>query len=54
MSRGAETRKDAARRFVGRSIVVLAFFALAASTLVARAVHLQVLNKDFLNEQAGT
>ena len=54
MSRGAETKKDAARRFVGRSVVVLACFAFAATTLVARAVHLQVLNKDFLNEQADT
>jgi cell division protein FtsI (penicillin-binding protein 3) len=29
-------------------------FVLAAGTLVARAVHLQVFNKDFLNEQADT
>lgn len=54
MSRGAETRKDAARRFVGRSVFVLACFAFAATVLLARAVHLQVLNKDFLNAQADT
>ncbi len=30
------------------------FFALAASSLVARAVHLQVLNKEFLNQQADS
>jgi len=29
-------------------------FALVATTLVARAVHLQVLDKDFLNKQADT
>ncbi|MDH3613602.1 MAG: penicillin-binding transpeptidase domain-containing protein, partial [Gammaproteobacteria bacterium] len=29
-------------------------FALVASSLVARAVYLQVLNKDFLNQQADT
>ncbi len=32
----------------------MAFFALVASSLVARAVHLQVLDKDFLNQQADT
>jgi cell division protein FtsI (penicillin-binding protein 3) len=30
----------------------MAFFALVASSLVARAIHLQVLDKDFLNHQA--
>lgn len=54
MSRGAETKKDCAKRFVSRSVVVLVFFGFAASSLLARAVHLQVLNKDFLNEQADT
>jgi cell division protein FtsI (penicillin-binding protein 3) len=33
---------------------VLAFFVLVASSLLARAVHLQVLNKDFLNEQGDS
>jgi cell division protein FtsI (penicillin-binding protein 3) len=34
--------------------LVIAFFVLAAVSLIARAVHLQVLNKDFLNQQADT
>ncbi len=34
--------------------LVLAFFVLVAASLVARAVHLQVLDKDFLNQQADT
>ncbi len=54
MRRGAETKQKAARRFKGRVTLVLAFFALVASTLVARAVHLQVLDKEFLNRQADT
>ncbi len=54
MTRGAETKKRTARRFKGRVTLVLAFFALLASTLVARAVHLQVLDKEFLNQQADT
>jgi len=52
MTRGAETKQKTARRFVGRVTLVMAFFALVASSLVARAVHLQVLDKDFLNHQA--
>lgn len=54
MSRGAETKQQTARRFVGRVALVLTFFVLAASSLVARAVYLQVLDKDFLNRQADT
>ncbi|MEQ8207893.1 MAG: penicillin-binding transpeptidase domain-containing protein [Woeseia sp.] len=54
MSRGAETKQQTARRFVGRTILVGTFFVLAAGSLVARAVHLQVFNKEFLNEQADT
>ncbi len=54
MTRGAETKQQTARRFVGRAALVLAFFALAATSLLARAVHLQVLNKDFLNQQADS
>jgi len=54
MKRGAESKRLSAGRFVGRSAVVLAFFLLAASSLVARAVHLQVFNKEFLNRQADT
>ncbi|MEJ2127285.1 MAG: penicillin-binding transpeptidase domain-containing protein [Woeseiaceae bacterium] len=54
MTRGAETKQQTARRFVGRLTLVGAFFALIAFSLVARAVHLQVFNKDFLNQQADT
>jgi cell division protein FtsI (penicillin-binding protein 3) len=54
MTRGAKTKQQTARRFVGRLTLVMAFFALVASSLVARAVHLQVLDKDFLNQQADT
>jgi len=54
MRRGAETRQQTARRFTARLALVTAFFALSALALVARAVQLQVFNKDFLNEQADT
>ena len=54
MTRGAETKTQTARRFVGRVSVVIVFFVLAATSLVARAIHLQVLDKDFLNQQADT
>ena len=54
MTRGAETKSQTARRFVGRVTLLSLSFALVATTLVARAVHLQVLDKDFLNKQADT
>ena len=54
MTRGAETKQQSARRFTGRVTLVTALFALVASSLVARAVYLQVLDKDFLNQQADT
>ena len=54
MKRGAETRQQTARRFAGRLTLVGVFFSLLAVSLVARAVHLQVFNKDFLNHQADT
>ncbi len=54
MRRGAETKQQSARRFVGRLTLVGVFFSLVAVSLVARAVHLQVFNKDFLNQQADT
>ena len=54
MRRGAETKQQAARRFVGRLALIGVFFSLLAVSLVARAVHLQVFNKDFLNQQADT
>lgn len=54
MSRGAETKQRTAGRFVARVALVLVFFGVVATSLLARAVHLQVLNKDFLNQQADT
>jgi len=54
MTRGAETKQKTARRFVGRVTLVMGVFALVASSLVARAIYLQVLDKDFLNQQADT
>jgi len=54
MSRGAETKQKNARQFAGRVTLVIAFFALAALSLFARSVQLQVLNKDFLNRQADS
>ena len=54
MRRGAETKQQAARRFVGRLTLIGVFFSLVAVSLVARAVHLQVFNRDFLNQQADT
>jgi len=54
MKRGAETKQQTARRFAGRLTLVGVFFSLLAVSLIARAVHLQVFNKDFLNHQADT
>lgn len=54
MSRGAETKQQTVRRFTGRLSLVIAFFVLSGSALLARAVHLQVFNKDFLNHQADS
>ncbi len=54
MTRGAETKTQTAKRFVGRVTLVLVFFSLIAVALAARAVHLQVFNKEFLNQQADT
>ena len=54
MTRGAETKQQTARRFAGRLTLVGVFFSLLAVSLVARAVHLQVFNKDFLNQQADS
>jgi cell division protein FtsI (penicillin-binding protein 3) len=50
--RGAETREQAHRRFALRAGVVTACFAVAAGALVARAVQLQVFNREFLNQEA--
>jgi cell division protein FtsI (penicillin-binding protein 3) len=54
MTRGAETKTQATKRFVGRVTLVLVSFSLIAGALAARAVHLQVLNREFLNQQADT
>ncbi len=54
MTRGAETKTRTAKRFVGRVTLVLASFSLIAAALAARAVQLQVLNTEFLNQQADT
>ena len=54
MTRGAETKNQTAKRFVGRVTLVTVFFTLVAFSLVARAVHLQVFNTEFLNQQADT
>jgi cell division protein FtsI (penicillin-binding protein 3) len=54
MSRGAKTKLQTARTFSGRVSLVIAFFVIAASALVARAVHLQVFNTEFLNLQADS
>ena len=54
MSRGAETKQQTARRFTGRVSLIIVFFVMVAVSLVARAVYLQVFNKDFLNHQADT
>jgi cell division protein FtsI (penicillin-binding protein 3) len=54
MSRGAKTKQQASRTFTGRVSLVIAFFVFAASALAARAVHLQVFNKEFLNHQADS
>ncbi len=52
MTRGAETKTQTAKRFVGRVTLVSVFFGLAATSLVARAVHLQVFNTEFLTQEA--
>ncbi len=52
MSRGAETKAQSERRFTWRVTIVAGLLLMAAGSLLARAVYLQVLNKDFLNQQA--
>ena len=52
MTRCAETKQHSAMRFAGRVTLIGVFFFLVAASLVARAVQLQVFNKDFLNQQA--
>ncbi len=54
MTRRQKKSQQSARKFTGRLSLVIVFFALAGTALMARAVHLQVFNKDFLNKQADT
>ena len=54
MRRGAETKQQTANRFARRSTIVVVLFACVACSLFARAVYLQVLDKEFLNRQADT
>ncbi|HLU06365.1 MAG TPA: penicillin-binding protein 2 [Woeseiaceae bacterium] len=54
MKRKAVDRHQGAGPFIGRSVVVLSFFVLVGSSLLARAVHLQVFNTEFLNQQADS
>ncbi len=54
MRRGAETKQHTARRFAARVMLVTGFFGVLAASLVARAVYLQVLDTDFLNQQADS
>lgn len=54
MNRLAESKQQTARRFTGRVLLIIVFFAAVTASLVARAVQLQVFNRDFLNRQADT
>ena len=54
MRRGAETKEQVARQFVARATLVAVFFSLMVVSLAARAVHLQVFNRDFLNREGDT
>ncbi len=52
MTRASQKSMQSARRFTGRLMPIIAFFVLFSGVLFARAVHLQVFNKEFLNQQA--
>ncbi len=54
MTRGAETKKRTVRRITNRLVAVMIFFLFMSGCLIVRAVQLQVLDKDFLNQQADT
>ena len=54
MTRGAETKTQTARRLKGRVTLVGTLFAAVAVTLIARAVHLQVFNTEFLTQEADS
>lgn len=53
MSTGDRLQKSAYHSFIWRLWTVSAVLLLAGGALVARAVHLQVFNTDFLNKQAA-
>ncbi|MEM8983577.1 MAG: penicillin-binding transpeptidase domain-containing protein [Pseudomonadota bacterium] len=52
MIRRKQRREANARRFRHRSIVVIAFFVALSAMLIGRAAHLQVLQHDFLVDEA--
>ncbi|MDJ0760248.1 MAG: penicillin-binding transpeptidase domain-containing protein [Woeseiaceae bacterium] len=54
MTRGAQTKDQVARSFKGRVMLLMFVFAATGVALAGRAVHLQVLSKDFLNDQADS
>jgi cell division protein FtsI (penicillin-binding protein 3) len=54
MKRGAETKHQVAGRFARRAVLIMVFFAVAVTSLIARAVHLQVFNTEFLTRQADS
>jgi cell division protein FtsI (penicillin-binding protein 3) len=54
MKRGAETKHQVAGRFTRRAVLIMVFFAIAVASLIARAVHLQVFNTEFLTQQADS
>ena len=54
MKRGAETKHQVAGRFARRAVLIMVFFAIAVTSLIARAVHLQVFNTEFLTRQADS
>ena len=54
MKRGAETKHQVAGRFARRAVLIMVLFAIAVASLIARAVHLQVFNTEFLTQQADS
>ena len=54
MTRGAETKHRTVKRITNRVMMVVIFFLFLSGCLIVRAVQLQVLDKDFLNQQADT
>ena len=54
MTRCAETKHRTVKRITNRVMLVIIFFLFLSCCLILRAVQLQVLDKDFLNQQADT